>query len=359
MKWFSVVCAQNLPVSGPLLREKAHEFGKLLNHDQFQCSGGWLDRFKTRHNIVFHDVSGEAAAVDSDVCDAWTTTRLPDLLSAYAPRDVFNADETGIFYRMLPDKTMCFKGDSCHGGKQSKEWITGMVCSNMDGSEKLPLLVIGKFERPRCFKNVKTLPVSYAFNKKAWMTSSIFEDWLRKLDRRFKTQRRQVLMVVDNCPAHPKLNNLEAITLVFLPPNATSRLQPCDMGIIKNLKVKNRKLVKRRFLDSIENKTVSDINVLDAMQMLRSAWRDVTAQTVANCFHQAGFAATLCNGAEDSLDPPAVQAQEEEDTLRRFLYAAPSSDAAQEQLMSVESFVVYGRRRYTPAALTDYFTSNR
>ena len=199
----------------------------------------------------------------------------------------------------------------------------------------------------------------YAFNKKAWMTSSIFEDWLRKLDRRFKTQRHQVLMVVDNCPAHPKLNNLEAITLVFLPPNTTSRLHLCDMGIIKNLKVKYQKLVARRFLDSIENKTVSDINVLDAMQMLRSAWRDVMAQTVANCFHQAGFAATLCNGADDSLDPPAVQAQEEEDTLRRFLYAAPSSDAAQEQLMSVESFVVYGRRRYTPAALTDYFTSNR
>ena len=261
------------------------------------------------------------------------------------------------------------------------------------------------------------------------MTSSIFEDWLRKLDRRFKTQRHQVLMVVDNCPAHPKLNNLEAITLVFLPPNTTSRLHLCDMGIIKNLKVKYRKLVARRFLDSIENKTVSDSNVLDAMQMLRSAWRDVTAQTVANCFHQAGFAAALCNGANDSPDPPAVQAEEEEedddiplarlfpaggvtfddyataddavetckepsvsdiaeevlasripsdaghdnnsdmeeededqhntdatsaapstsdvmtaiDTLRRFLYAAPSSDAAQEQLMSVESFVIYGR----------------
>jgi hypothetical protein len=45
------------------------------------------------------------------------------------------------------------------------------------------------------------------------------------------------------------------------------------------------------------------------------------------------------------------------DTLRRFLYAAPSSDEAQEQLMSLESFIVPGRRRFTQTSMTDYFTS--
>jgi len=128
LKWFSVVRAQNLSVSGPLLRGKAQEFAKQLQHDQFQCSVGWLDRFKARYNIVFRDASGDAAAVNSDVCDA---KRLPDLLSANAPRQT---DETGSFCRLLPHKTMSFKGDSCHGGKQSKEPITDIVCS-----EKLPL----------------------------------------------------------------------------------------------------------------------------------------------------------------------------------------------------------------------------
>jgi len=47
------------------------------------------------------------------------------------------------------------------------------------------------------------------------------------------------------------------------------------------------------------------------------------------------------------------------DTSRRFLYAAPSSDAAEEQLMSVESFIVHRCRRYTQTLLTDYFTSNQ
>jgi hypothetical protein len=74
---------------------------------------------------------------------------------------------------MLPDKIICFKGNSCDGSRQSKERLTAMVHANINGSEKLPLLVIGIFERPRCFKNAKTLPMTYAFNKKAWITRGL------------------------------------------------------------------------------------------------------------------------------------------------------------------------------------------
>jgi hypothetical protein len=31
------------------------------------------------------------------------------------------------------------------------------VCANMSGTEKRPLLVIGKFQRPRCFAGVAHL----------------------------------------------------------------------------------------------------------------------------------------------------------------------------------------------------------
>lgn len=55
-------------------------------------------------------------------------------------------------------------------GKKSKNRITVLVGSNMTGTEKLPLLVIGKSARPRCFKKA-VIPVGYAANKKAWMRS--------------------------------------------------------------------------------------------------------------------------------------------------------------------------------------------
>ena len=87
-------------------------------------------------------------------------------------------DETGIFFKLLPDRTLCFKNEDCHGGKKSKDRSTVAVCANMSGSEKWPLLVIGKSRNPRCFKNVETLPVSYKANRKAWMTGDMFEEWV-------------------------------------------------------------------------------------------------------------------------------------------------------------------------------------
>lgn len=65
-------------------------------------------------------------------------------------------DETGLFYRLVTDKTLNFKGRKCQGGKQSKERITLALTANMDGSDKLTPLVIGKFRNPRCFKNVQS-----------------------------------------------------------------------------------------------------------------------------------------------------------------------------------------------------------
>lgn len=60
---------------------------------------------------------------------------------------------------MLPDKTMEFKDVNCNSENKNKERITAMVCANMSGTDKLPLLVIGRVSHPRCFKHVTSLPV--------------------------------------------------------------------------------------------------------------------------------------------------------------------------------------------------------
>ena len=164
LKWFTNVRDQNLPVSGPMLVTKAEEFAKRLNHPDFKCSIGWLDRFKERHNITFKKICGEAKSVDdkSEEMNEWLT-ELQGIMTEYSPDNIFNADETGLFFKLLPEKTLEFKGIDCSGGKRSKERLTVMVCTNMSGSERVPLLVIRKAANPRCFKNVKTLPTDYFF----------------------------------------------------------------------------------------------------------------------------------------------------------------------------------------------------
>ena len=45
-------------------------------------------------------------------------------------------------------QTLSYKGEKCTGGKKNKDRVTAMVACNQDGSDKLPLLVIGKYARP-------------------------------------------------------------------------------------------------------------------------------------------------------------------------------------------------------------------
>ena len=105
------------------------------------------------------------------------------LLEGYNPCDIFNMDETGLFFRKTEDKTLHQKGQECTGGKKAKMRLTISLCTNMVVDKETPL-VIWKPLNPHCFKlvNKNILPVEYHANKKAWMTSGIFETWLKKFD---------------------------------------------------------------------------------------------------------------------------------------------------------------------------------
>ena len=96
---------------------------------------------------------------------AWNETTLPTLLSNYSVENVYNADEYGLFYQCLPNKSYQLKMEKCSGGKHSKIRITGLAAANAFGS-KLPMFVIGKAKKPRYFKNIKTLPLQISCTEK-------------------------------------------------------------------------------------------------------------------------------------------------------------------------------------------------
>lgn len=94
---------------------------------------------------------------------------------------------------------------------------------------------------------------------------------------------------MDNCPAHPSLQHLKFIKLVFLPANTTAVLQPMDQGVIRNIKAHYRNQMVLKMIEDIENQIESKVTVLDAIIMLDKAWRNVTSTVIANCFRHAGF----------------------------------------------------------------------
>ena len=217
--------------------------------------------------------------------EKWMSIVFPQLLREYKPNDIYNADETRLYYRATPDGSLCYAYQQLSGSMKAMDRVTILCCANMSGNDKVKLLVIGKSKKPRCFKgiDVDTLPVSYRVNKNAWMTNLLFEEWITRWDSALGKQSRKILLLVDNCTAHPALDTLKNIRLEFLPPNTTSLIQPMDQGIIKNFKGHYRKELVQMTITAIEDNLLSTscmatevsakITILDAIRVVAKSWR--------------------------------------------------------------------------------------
>ena len=312
-KWFMNARERNVLIGGYIIREKALDFAKELNITDFKASDGWLDRWKNRHNVVFRAISGEERSCTEEMTASWAQTHLPTIMSRY---DIYNADEFGLFYQQLPTKSFHLKGERCDGGKFSEVRLTGLATGNAAG-EKLPMFVIGKAEKPRCFKGVTSLPCQYKPQRKPWMDSEIFSDNVRKLDTKFDAEGRKIVLIIDNCPAHPNVDHLKAIQLVFLPSNTTSKTQPMDQGVIRALKAFYRTNVVRRQIKYVnEGKTTPKINILQAMRMLVKSWDAISINTVKNCFRKAGISQETQVASINEEDDPFKLLQQNVDELK-------------------------------------------
>jgi len=323
LKWLTLVTGRGVSVSGPMLQTKAEELTKKLGHKDFEATEGLLTRWKTRHDVKFKRFHGEKASADKVEADKYISERPPGLLSQFSPEDIYNCDGTGLYFRATPDGSLCFREKKLAGSKKVMQRISVLLCVNMTGSDKRKPLVIGKSANPRCFKNINKgrLPVDYCANSKAWMTSLIFLDWLKRWDAELTQAGGKVLLFLDKCSAHPKEGfSLRNITLKFLPQNTTSLAQPLDTGIIENLKVKYRGKIVLFILEKIEDQALDKtssakdiskkINVLEAITFLADSWKEVTQTTIRNCFGHAGF--KIATEEDESMETESSQVEEDE-----------------------------------------------
>lgn len=99
------------------------------------------------------------------------------------------------------------------------------------------------------------------------MTSLLFIEWFKWFDSRLD---RNVLLIIDNCTAHGKKEHLPPLnhtTIMFLPLNSTSKIQPCDAGIIRNFEGYYRQRFARLLLKRIEDRVLepAKISLLDGI----------------------------------------------------------------------------------------------
>ena len=150
--------------------------------------------------------------------------------------------------------------------------------------------------------------VQYEANKKAWMTSKIFVDWVKRTNQKFRFENRNVLMFVDNCSSHPDVE-ASNLRLVFLPPNTTSKLQPMDAGIIQSVKINYRKRLLRHLISRMEvcntaSELVKLVNILDAILWIKDVWSSLPSSTIQKCFTKCGFQRQIEASESDVLASP-------------------------------------------------------
>ena len=283
---------------------------------------------------------GESNSVQPEMVASWFETTLPTLLSNYKLEDIFNADEFGLFYQCLPNKTLHLKSEKCSGGKNSKIRITGLAAANSVG-DKLPMFVIGKSKAPRCFKIVTSLPCRYRSQKKSWMDSTLFEEWVCELDVKFQKENRNIALIIDNCPAHPTIADLSNVKLIFLPPNTTSVSQPMDQRVKKGLKAFHRRRLVNLMMKRLEQgQNLPKISILRALQLLVASWNDLTKTTIVNCFGKAKISAKdQVNAAEDS-DNPLKELENDLTELRKIDPTLVPQDLTAQEIVDVDINVI-------------------
>ncbi|KAK8391002.1 hypothetical protein O3P69_016979 [Scylla paramamosain] len=146
-----------------------------------QFSDGWLHRFKVCHGIRKLDISGESKSANLPSAEEFVD-RFAKIVEEHnlTTEQIYNADETGLFYRCLPRTTLARESEGdVKGFKQSKDRLTVLCCANMAGTHKVKLCMVCKHKKPCCFKNVNYLPVDYRNQRSAWMTTEIFLDWFK------------------------------------------------------------------------------------------------------------------------------------------------------------------------------------
>jgi hypothetical protein len=110
-------------------------------------------------------------------------------------------------------------------------------------------------------------------------------------DQQMASQRRHILLTVDNFAGHKVNYKPTNIQIEFFAPSLTSFIQPCDAGIIRSLKAYYQRAFCLRALekDELNEREIYKINLLEAMLMVNEAWDSVTLLTILNCWKHTGI----------------------------------------------------------------------
>ncbi|GBL91626.1 Jerky -like [Araneus ventricosus] len=199
-------------------------------------------------------------------------------------------------------------------------------------------------------------------NGKSAKPRAFFKDWffhhfVPEVKESFKglglPEDTKAILLLDNCKAHPPVDESRNIVATLLPPNVTSLIHPMDQGVIQDFKC----FYRRSFIQGLLNADcdVTDFQkkftVKDAVYAIALSWNQVKNTTLQKCWRKLWPAA---NPASDLT----LQTDEEEnhqDALTKVLDVVRSADNPLKTLPEdeVEEWLLIDENEPVEQELTD------
>jgi hypothetical protein len=257
--WIDNMRRANLLVPPSLAIAKMKSIASSLSilETDFKASWQWLSQLRVRRGLqkmLLHEEGTEVNKSDLGLLAA--LDNLYAIIAQYDPKNVYNMDETGLLFHLLPRFSLLMPDEdisTTRGKKKSKDRVSLIVYANAMGTHKIPCTLIGKPKAPACIKD-RQWHVPYFSQTKAWMDVKTCWKWFNEvfLPEVKKRTGCQVLLMLDNAPGHFEAFEHDNVKIVFFPPNCTSWKQPCDMGIIAAMKKRFKYLYLKDVLDFYE-----------------------------------------------------------------------------------------------------------
>jgi len=179
---------------------------------------------------------GEAASANEEAA-ATFLAKLKKIIKEgkYDPRQVFNCDERGLFWKKMPKRTYIHQSaKQVPGFKAWKDRLRLVLCGNT-ARHMIKSAIVYHRKNPCTLKNKnkKFLPIFWQNNLKAWVTAVFFTEWFHqcfipKVKEYLEKEGLplKVLLIIDNAPGHLQSISIEDenVQMVFLPPYCFSHL---------------------------------------------------------------------------------------------------------------------------------------
>ena len=138
-EWHQLIEEQSGEPTGDIIILKAKEiWPRIPEYASLpipEFSPGWLTNFKRRHNIKSRKTHGEASSLPQETHEE--IRAIQTLCGEYPEEDIYNIDETGLFWRATPSQSLTIKARP--GRKRDKSRISIVCCCNFTGTRRFPL----------------------------------------------------------------------------------------------------------------------------------------------------------------------------------------------------------------------------